>query len=142
MPPIASSTVKRFINRRGKPEQIFSNCRKNFIGTTNELKIAIDKKRTQIQQKKGSYGILTQLLLHILVVTGATCQNSKEYDIQQDMGSTVLPEFQVSIEVEEIVNNPSHTCRWTWTTQFDSSPDRQIQWQGSYQGKWWGYIKL
>ena len=110
MPPIASSTVKRFINRRGKPEQIFSNCIKNFIGTTNELKIAIDKKRTQIQQKKGSYGILTQLLLHILAVMVATSQNSKEY-IQQDMGSTVLPEFQVSIEVEEIVNNPSHTCR-------------------------------
>lgn len=40
----------------------------------------------------------------------ATSQNSKEY-IQQDMGSTVLPEFQVSIEVEEIVNNPPHTCR-------------------------------
>lgn len=136
MPPIASSTVKRFINRRGKPEQIFSNCIKNFIGTTNELKIAIDKKRTQIQQKKWPYGILTPLLLHILAVMGATSQNSKEYDIQQDMGSTVLPEFQVSIEVEEIVNNPPHTCRWTWTTQFDSSPDRQIQWQGSYQGKW------
>lgn len=42
---------------------------------------------------------------------GATSQNSKEYDIQQDMGSTVLPEFHVSIEVEEIVNNPPHTCR-------------------------------
>ena len=95
------------MNRRGKPEQIFSDCGTNFKGTTKELKIET-RKMSEFATKEGIiWDFNPPASPHMGGVWERAVRTVKNV-MYSMIKNTVLTEFQlitILTEIESVVNN-------------------------------------
>ena len=100
-------SLQRFVNRRGTPEEIYSDCGTNFRGTTSELNIQTRRVNEYASNKKITWHFNPPAAPHMGGVWERIVRTVKK--VMFDMiKNTVLTEFQlmtIFTEVEAIVNN-------------------------------------
>ena len=100
-------SLQRFVNRRGKPEEIYSDCGTNFKGTTSELNIQTRRVNEYASNEKITWHFNPPAAPHMGGVWERIVRTVKR--VMFDMiKNTVLTEFQlmtIFTEVEAIVNN-------------------------------------
>ena len=108
------AVLKRFVARRGVPEQIFSDNGTNFVGTRNELlklKLILSKKRNSVSQFVADIGTQWNMIPprapHFGGLWESGVKATKKH-LKRIMGTTVLTyeEFQTLItQIEAILNS-------------------------------------
>ena len=95
------------MNRRGKPDEVFSDCGTNFKGTVQELKIEARKVKEFSADKGTTWNFNPPASPHMGGVSKREIKTVK--DVHYSMiKSTVLTELQlctIFTEIEAIVNN-------------------------------------
>ena len=112
------SSLQRFMNRRGKPDEIFSDCGTISKGTVQELKIEARKVKEFSTDKGATWNFNQPASPHMGEVWERKIKTAKDI-LCSMIKSTVLTEFQfctIFTEIEVIMNSCS-------LTHVSNSPD-------------------
>ena len=112
------SSLQRFMNRRGRPNEIFSDCGINFKGTVQELEIEARKVKEFLADKGTTWNFNPPASPHMGGVWERGIKSVK-YVLYSMIKNKVLTELQlctIFTEIEAIVSNRP-------LTHFSDSPE-------------------
>ena len=95
------SSLQRFMNRRGRPDEIFSDCGTTFKGTVQELKIEVRKVKEFSADKGTTWNFKSPASPHMGGVWERGIKTVKDVLYSMTKG-TVLTEFQLCTILQKL----------------------------------------